>query len=59
MFMVINLVRRVSYHEEFPTKHSNDSSLRWSCEITWQIRYIISPLAEAHGHQIKQNADLQ
>ena len=46
MPVVTKPVRMVSYCEDLPPKNSNDSSIRWSWEVKWQIKYIISPTVE-------------
>ena len=40
MPMVTKLARVVKYLEELPPINSHDPSRRWSCEITWQMKYI-------------------
>ena len=40
MPMITKLVRVVTYCKELPPINSNDSSMRWFCEVTWQIKYI-------------------
>ena len=43
----VRLVCRVlTYREELPSKNFQDSAMRWSFEVTCQIKYITSPLAE-------------
>ena len=44
--MVTKLVKVVTYSEELALIDLHDPSMRWSCEVTWQIKYIISSLAE-------------
>ena len=44
--MVTKLVRVVTYREELPPINSHDPTMRWSGEVTLQIKSIISPLAE-------------
>ena len=40
-----NLSVKVAFSEQLPPVNSHNPSKRWSCEFTWQIKYI-SPLAE-------------
>lgn len=40
------LIREVVFSEQLPPVNSHNPSKRWSCEFTWQIKYIIFPLAE-------------
>ena len=42
MLMVIRLIRVVTYCNEFPPINLHDPSMRWSCEVMWQIKYTIS-----------------
>ena len=46
MPMVTKFVRVVTYGEELPPIHSHDTSIRWSCGVTWQVKYIMSLLPE-------------
>lgn len=34
----------IAYNEELPPIKSHDYLIKWSCEVTWQIKYITSPL---------------
>ena len=36
----------VTYLEGLPPIDSHDPLNMWSCEVTWQVKYIISQLAE-------------
>ena len=45
MPLVTRLFKLVTYREELPPMNSYDPSMRWSYEVTRQIKYIISPLA--------------
>ena len=36
----------VKYRKELPPINLHDPSMSWSCEVTWQIKYTISPSAE-------------
>ena len=39
--------RKVTWpFEELPCMHLHDPSRKWCCQVTWQIKCIISPLAE-------------
>ena len=38
--------RVVKHNEELAPITSNDPSIMWSCELTWQIKYVISLLAQ-------------
>ena len=38
----------VTYHKDLPLIISNDPSRRFSCKVTWKIKYLMSPLAEEH-----------
>ena len=46
MPIVTKLMRVVPFREEFPPINSHGPSMRWSCEIMEQIKYIISPFEE-------------
>ena len=46
MFMVKSLISIVKQNKEFPPRNLHALSMKWSCEVTWQIKYIISPPAE-------------
>ena len=41
MLLVIRLNRVVTYSKELPPLHLHDPSMRWSCKVKWQIKYII------------------
>ena len=43
--MVTKLNRLVTNNEEFPPKKSHDSLTTRSFEVTWQIKYVTSPLS--------------
>ena len=45
MPMATKLGRVLTYDEELLPISSNDPSIKWSCEITRQNKYVISPLA--------------
>lgn len=44
MSMVTKLTKVVTYCKELFQTNSRDSSMKWSGEVTWQIKYIILPL---------------
>ena len=44
--MATRLITVVTYHKDLPAINSHDPSMRWLCEVTRQIKYIISPTAE-------------
>ena len=46
MPVVTKPVTVVTYCKEFPPKNAHGSSIRWSFEVKWQIKYFISPTAE-------------
>ena len=43
--------------QELPPINLHDPSMRWSCEATWQIKYMQQQLT--HWHQTRKGADLQ
>ena len=43
--MATKLRMMLTYHEGLPTIISYDLSIMWSCEVTWLIKYVMSPLA--------------
>lgn len=43
--MATKLDEEVTYPEELPLTKIYDPSVTWSCEITWHIKYFLSPLA--------------
>ena len=50
--MVSKLGKMVTYDEDLPLKNLSDFSITWLCEVTWHIRYFLSPLATCiYGHQ--------
>ena len=57
--MFIKLNRVATRHKELPPINLHEPSMRWSSEVTWQIKYIAFPPAETHGHQTLQIAHLQ
>ena len=44
MLMATKLGRVVTYDEETSPIMSDDPLIMWSCEVTWQIETLISPL---------------
>ena len=46
MMMVTKLITVMIYLKEILPKNLHDPLMRWPCEVTWQIKYIISPSAE-------------
>ena len=45
--MATILISVVTWHKEFINSiNSHTLSMRWLCEVTWQIKYIMSPLAD-------------
>ena len=45
-YMATKLGRFVTYYKELPPIKLQDPSVTWSCEVTWQIKNVISLLAE-------------
>ena len=45
MSMFTRLTRVVTYCEDFPPMFLPDHSMMCSCKVTWQMKYIIFPLA--------------
>ena len=60
MFMATKFVWFVTYSDQLPPMNSYDPSVSWAFEVTWQIKYVIPPLAKQkfHGQQTKQVANL-
>ena len=56
--MVTLLIRVMTYHMGFSLINSHESSIRWLFEVTWQIKYIIFPLAVDSWHQTRKAAYL-
>ena len=56
MCMVPKLIMVVTYCDELSPISLHDPSVRWSCELTWQITYF--HLQKTHGHQPKQSTEL-
>ena len=52
------LIRVMTYHKEFSPINSHESSIRWLFEVTWQVKYIMSPLAADSWHQTRKAAYL-
>ena len=44
MPIATKLGRVVTYHEGLPPIKSHDPLITWSCKITWQTKFIITPL---------------
>ena len=44
--MVTRLIKVVTYCKGLPPMNLIDPSMRWLCEVKWQIKYIISPRGE-------------
>ena len=57
--MITKLARVVTYREELPLNNLHDLSMIWSYEITKQIKYIISPLAEDLNEDFQDFSDTQ
>ena len=48
----------VTYFEELSPIYLDDSSMKWSCKVTWQIKCIWSLLAGDLLHQTREGAVL-
>ena len=59
MLMVARLIRAVIYSKKSSPVNLHDSSRKWSYEVTWQFKYIISILKKDYEHQTNQGSDLQ
>ena len=46
MPMTTKLGRVVTYHEGFPSIKSHDPLVVWSCKITWQTKFMLTPPPE-------------
>ena len=60
MSMVTKLVRVVTHHDNLPPRNLQDPSIMWDCEVTRQIKYVISSVAvDLCLYQSRQGVDLQ
>ena len=58
MLMATKPGRNVSHGERLSVIKLHHHLNNWLLGVIWEIRYIISPIAEDHGHQIMQSDDL-
>ena len=52
MLMVTRLIRVVIYQTELAPKSLHGPSMRWSCEVMWQIKYVKSVPAEGPHNKL-------
>ena len=45
MLMFIKRGRVVTYYKKVPPIFLHDTSIKWSCEVNWQIKYVTALLA--------------
>ena len=46
MLTVTIIISVMTYHKKPPPINSDALSMTWSCEVTWEIKHIISTPAE-------------
>ena len=45
--------------QEGPTHKLDDPSISWLCGVTWQVKWVMSPLQKTHGNPTRRGADLK